>query len=163
VLVKIDQCGGMTSRYQPGGPVVVCYEYIAKIESLAPAEKTADGVSRANAIAGAFVQAVLHEVAHALFDVLKAPVLGREDDAADKLAAFIMLRSRNPALLQLSLHGVGRGSRDVHADPARHAAQDRSRGLVRQGVQRSQVCLQQNAHAARGPGSAEDDPSPWSG
>src|SRR5262247_2154980 len=27
VLVKIDQCGGMTSRYKPGGPVVICYEY----------------------------------------------------------------------------------------------------------------------------------------
>jgi hypothetical protein len=92
VLVKIDQCGGMTSPYKPGGPVVICYEYIAKIESLAPAEKTADGVSRANAIAGAFVEAVLHEVAHALFDVLKVPVFGREDDAADKLAAFIMLQ-----------------------------------------------------------------------
>src|SRR5258708_3059512 len=43
VLVKIDQCGGTRSPYQPGGPVVICYEYIAKIESLAPAEKTADG------------------------------------------------------------------------------------------------------------------------
>jgi len=39
VLVKIDQCGGMTSRYQSGGPVVICYEYIARIESLAPAER----------------------------------------------------------------------------------------------------------------------------
>src|SRR5215467_5744672 len=31
VQVKVDQCGGMTSRYQPGGPVVICYEYVARI------------------------------------------------------------------------------------------------------------------------------------
>ena len=38
------------------------------------------------------MQVVLHEMAHALFDVLKVPVFGREEDAADKLAAFIMLQ-----------------------------------------------------------------------
>ena len=33
---------------------------------------------------------MLNQVAHALFDLLRTPVWGREDDAADRLAAFIM-------------------------------------------------------------------------
>ena len=43
-------------------------------------------------IVGAFVQAVLHEVAVATFDILEIPVWGREADAADKLAGFIMVQ-----------------------------------------------------------------------
>jgi hypothetical protein len=33
----------------------------------------------------------LHEFAHALFDMLQVPVLGREEDAADQVSAYIML------------------------------------------------------------------------
>ena len=43
-------------------------------------------------IVGAFVQQVLHEVAIATFDILEIPVWGRERDAADKLAGFIMMQ-----------------------------------------------------------------------
>ena len=34
----------------------------------------------------------LHETGHAVFDMLKVPVLGREEDAADTFSAYIMLR-----------------------------------------------------------------------
>jgi hypothetical protein len=94
ILVKVDECGSATSTIRPAMPVVpvvVCYEYVQQLERLAPAEKTPQGVSRANAIAGAFVMGALHEMAHAVFSVLKIPVWGREEDAADKLAAYVML------------------------------------------------------------------------
>jgi Putative metallopeptidase len=90
--VKIDECSKLTSPYEPGGGVTICYEYIAEIERLAPKEKTELGVTREVAVAGAFVQFVLHEMAHATFDVLQIPVWGREEDAADKLAGFIMMQ-----------------------------------------------------------------------
>jgi Putative metallopeptidase len=90
--VTIDQCGTTTKPFEPGGGVTICYEYIAEIERLAPKEKTALGVTREVATAGAFVQVVLHEMSHAVFDVLQVPVWGREEDAADKLAGFIMLQ-----------------------------------------------------------------------
>jgi len=92
VLAKIEQCGKLTRPYELGGPVTICYEYVAEISKLAPKERTPRGVSREDAIVGAFVQAVLHEMSHAIFDVLKVPVWGREDDAADKLAGFLMLQ-----------------------------------------------------------------------
>jgi hypothetical protein len=92
VLVKIDQCGRMNAVFQPGGGVTICYEYLAQIDKLAPADKTALGVSREMAIAGAFIQAALFEMSRVVFDVLQIPVWGREADAADKLAGFIMLQ-----------------------------------------------------------------------
>lgn len=92
LLVKTDECGVETVRYEPGEAVVVCYEYVARIVKLAPASATPSGISRENAIVGAFVQAVLHKVSYAVFDLLKIPVWGRVDDAADRLAAFVMLQ-----------------------------------------------------------------------
>jgi hypothetical protein len=86
LTVKLDQCGSATVRFQPGGPVVVCYEYIEEIERIAY------GPLRSDMIAGAFVQELLHEVARGVFDVLNVPIWGRVADAADNLAAFIMLQ-----------------------------------------------------------------------
>ncbi len=96
IETRIEQCGQTSKDYKPGGPVTICYEYIAQLEKLAekiPANaRTARGVSREDAIVGAFVQIVLHEMSHAVFDVFKLPVWGREEDAADKLAGFLMLQ-----------------------------------------------------------------------
>lgn len=38
-----------------------------------------------------------HEAAHLLFDRLGLPVLGREEDAADNLATYVLLRQGSPA------------------------------------------------------------------
>jgi len=92
IEVKTDQCGVTTSAFVPGGGVTICYEYVAEIERLAPTARTRYGVTREVAVTGAFVQVVLHEMARAVFDVLQVPVWGREADAADKLAGFIMLQ-----------------------------------------------------------------------
>jgi putative metallopeptidase DUF4344 len=96
VLIKTDQCGQSERAYQPGGPVTICYEYIAKLAALAtkiPADGTTPrGVSRDDAMVGAIAQAVLHEMSLVVFDQQKIPVWGSEDDAADKLAGFLMLQ-----------------------------------------------------------------------
>jgi putative metallopeptidase DUF4344 len=96
VLVKTEQCDASERPYQPGSPVTICYEYIAKLAALAtkiPADGTTPrGVSRDDAMVGAIAQAVLHEMSLVVFDQQKIPVWGREDDAADKLAGFLMLQ-----------------------------------------------------------------------
>jgi hypothetical protein len=91
LLVKTDQCGATYVPYD-FGPATICYEYLDQIERLAPADVSPSGVTRANAIAGAFVQVALHQVAEALYNILQAPVWGRQEDAADKLAGFIMMQ-----------------------------------------------------------------------
>ena len=57
-----------------------------------PAETTAAGVTPIDAIVGPLVDTGLHEFGHALFDMLQLPVLGREEDAADQVSAYIMLQ-----------------------------------------------------------------------
>ena len=96
VLVQIEQCDKGTPRYTEGGPVTICYQYIHELEKYAekiPEDaRTARGVSREDAVVGAFVQVVLNGMSQAVFDVLEVPVWGREEDAADKLAGFLMLQ-----------------------------------------------------------------------
>ena len=57
-----------------------------------PTETTAAGVTPIDAIVGPLVDTGLHEFGHALFDMLQLPVLGREEDAADQVSAYIMLQ-----------------------------------------------------------------------
>src|SRR5262249_41634178 len=63
-------------------------EVVDKIEKIAA---KADANVRERVLIGAFVQAAFHETAHAVFDILQVPVWGRANDAADRLAAFIMV------------------------------------------------------------------------
>lgn len=96
ILVKSEQCNAESRPYVPGGPVTICYEYVHQLEKLAEkipiSERTARGVGREDAVVGGFVQIVLHEMSYVVFDMLQVPVWGREADAADKLAGFLMLQ-----------------------------------------------------------------------
>jgi len=89
LTVQVDQCGAATRPYKPGGPATICYELVEQIERVAA--KTEPNL-REMVLVGTFVQAVFHEVGAAVLDVLQAPVWGRRDDAADRLAGFIMLQ-----------------------------------------------------------------------
>ncbi len=91
LTVQTGECGATYVPYAYG-PVTICYEYLDQVEKLAPVDVSADGVTRANAIAGAFVQVALHQVAEAVFNILQVPIWGRDEDAADKIAGFIMMQ-----------------------------------------------------------------------
>ena len=103
LLIQLDQCNAERRPYQSGGPVTICYEYIAKVDRTAPREPQPGGLPRETMIVGAFVQAVLHEVAVATFDILEIPVWGREADAADKLAGFIMVQFGKDVALKIMI------------------------------------------------------------
>jgi hypothetical protein len=72
--------------------VTVCYEYIDAVQRNAPAQTTAAGISPQDAVLGPGIEVFLHEIAHALFHLLDLPILGREEDAADQIAAYMMLQ-----------------------------------------------------------------------
>jgi hypothetical protein len=95
----------------------ICYEIVDFLDKMTPTEPV-NGVAPKRVILGALTGIVLHEVGHALFDNLQVPVLGREEDAADQLAAFLALQfDRDVAVTvvtgmayaQLSLKNVGMG------------------------------------------------------
>jgi hypothetical protein len=103
------QCGGQTELpYQPDAPVTICYEYVALIEEAAPAGIGTVGqavVTQDIALVGPFVQFTLRSVARHIIDMLELPVWGNAEDAADSLAAFIMLEV-SPQVAQKTIFGT---------------------------------------------------------
>ncbi|HYV67605.1 MAG TPA: DUF4344 domain-containing metallopeptidase, partial [Myxococcales bacterium] len=93
LLVKFAGCDGTSNAwYEPtDGTVTFCYEYVAEIDQ-GSSGAAAVGIPPEVAWEGAVSFVLLHETGHALFDLLKVPILGREEDAADNVAAFLLLR-----------------------------------------------------------------------
>jgi hypothetical protein len=96
LTVKIDQCGALTKPYRPGEPIVLCYEYLRSAYANAPSEGIVmfgqgRRLTRNQAVVGAIVQLVLHQLAQATFDTMQIPVWGRTSDAADNVSGFLML------------------------------------------------------------------------
>lgn len=91
VVILVHGCDGEVDAFYENATIVICYEYLAYIDSHAPAGGTDGEVRRRDAIIGPTVDLFLHEMGHAVFDLLKIPVFGREEDAADMFSAYIML------------------------------------------------------------------------
>jgi hypothetical protein len=87
------QCNEENAFFSPTDLAIhLCYEFIDRIERRAPKQTTPEGITRQEAIIGPTVGVLLHESGHALSRLLQLPVLGREEDTADQIAAFIMLQ-----------------------------------------------------------------------
>jgi hypothetical protein len=92
LLLKFEGCEGVSNAWYADDAITVCYEYIADILRNAPQETTPAGVTRVDAIVGPTLEVFLHEAGHAVFDYLEVPILGREEDAADQFAAYLLLQ-----------------------------------------------------------------------
>jgi hypothetical protein len=108
LLVKTAECADPPPGrayayvpYQPGQPVIICYNYVKLIEDLAPDASPEPAnykivgqalVNREMALVGPFVQEVLHDVALAVIEILDVPVWGRVEDAADNISALLMMQ-----------------------------------------------------------------------
>ena len=86
VTLALAECGEPNAFYEPADrSVVVCYELVEELDAM-----FAEEADPAQAVDDALVFTVLHEVGHALVDVLELPVTGREEDAVDQLAALVL-------------------------------------------------------------------------
>jgi hypothetical protein len=90
--VRTEGCDGDPNASYEDDVIVICYEYIDEIWKNAPEEVTAAGVRPVDALVGPVFDTAMHEFGHAIFDMLELPVLGREEDAADQVSAYIMLQ-----------------------------------------------------------------------
>jgi hypothetical protein len=89
---RARSCGKIDAWYAPEERrITLCYEFVAALQNdLRRYKKSIESIQ-------GFVELTLfHETAHAFFDLLKLPVLGREEDAADQVAAVIMLQLSKP-------------------------------------------------------------------
>jgi hypothetical protein len=90
--VSVAGCDGEADAFYEEAAITICYEYIDELAKNMPAETTPDGVAPIDTVIGPLFDTVLHEFAHALFDMLELPVLGPEEGAADLVAAYIYLQ-----------------------------------------------------------------------
>ena len=91
--LRTQQCGEVNAFYDPADSSInLCYEFVADIEDRAPRATTPEGITREEVIIGQIVGTLLHEGGHAISNLLRLPVLGREEDTADQIAAFVMLQ-----------------------------------------------------------------------
>jgi hypothetical protein len=106
LTLEVKGCDGQVDAYYGDDTATVCYEYIELIQRHAPKVGTPSGLARTDAMVGAIIDTVLHEVGHAIFDMLDIPVLGREEDAADLFSAYILLQFASDDARRL-IQGVG--------------------------------------------------------
>jgi hypothetical protein len=125
------QCDADNAFYEGSlWAVHMCYELFEGFVSRAPKIPMPDGTTRGEFIAGGIAEVLLHETGHALNDILNLPVLGREEDAADQMAGFIMLQfGKDVARMAiratyhswLSVSGKPKAFWDVHSTPIQRA------------------------------------------
>ena len=110
--IRTTSCGVSNAWYQRVGKVptvTICYEYLQEIWDSMPEEtKAVLGESMKDAICGQLFFAVAHELGHAMFDIFDVPVFGRQEDAADQFATYMMLQFGGEQALQL-INGAAYG------------------------------------------------------
>jgi Putative metallopeptidase len=92
LLLQTRDCDGVSNAWSNEESVTVCYEYLDEIWKNAPEQTTPAGVAPIDALIGPFLDVFLHEAGHAVFAILKVPLFGREEDAADQFSTYILLR-----------------------------------------------------------------------
>jgi hypothetical protein len=83
---------GESNAWYDDDKVTICYEFRDDFWRDSSSTTTPSGVAPIDTFVGPFVDVVLHEVGHAVFDMLRIPVFGREEDAADQFSTYIILR-----------------------------------------------------------------------
>jgi hypothetical protein len=116
IRLRARDCGqSRTVSYDPASRVVLlCYQFVAHSYAEALAHKSADPVEFARDVARF---AIAHEIGHALIDLYKLPVLGREEDAADQFAAFLFLAHRRPVPVLAAAQSFATSDPSAGLDP----------------------------------------------
>jgi hypothetical protein len=91
-ITDADQCQGLPNAwFSPHDRTVsICYQYIDWYRRLAPRDPTPERMRAQDAIVGPFLEVLFHELGHAVFFFYKVPIFGREEDAADQIAAYLL-------------------------------------------------------------------------
>src|SRR5262245_19727315 len=89
--LKLRGCDGEVNAWYDGDELTVCYEYVAEILKNVPTRELPLGISKSDTMIGPLFDVFMHEAGHAVFDMLRVPLMGREEDAADQFSAYMML------------------------------------------------------------------------
>jgi hypothetical protein len=92
LTVTLRGCNGVVNAAYAAGTITYCYELVAEVARRILASDLLPGFRREDAVVGGFVHILLHETGHAIFDLFDIPIFGREEDAADAIAAYVVLQ-----------------------------------------------------------------------
>jgi len=106
VPIVFDSCEVANAFYDPAGKrIVFCYQFIELFAQMFTALPDQSEDELGQAIVGTTLFFLLHEMGHALVNVLELPITGREEDAVDDLAALISLEAEADADLLAAADG----------------------------------------------------------
>lgn len=108
-LIETRECHVVNSWYSPVKKrITLCYEYLSDGDKFIENSYSNQSPEiQATLQTGIFFQVLIHEFAHAAIDIKHIPVLGNEEDAADKIATIILLSTgkNNPSIAKLAIVG----------------------------------------------------------
>lgn len=92
IAISFDTCDMINAYYNPNTTeIVFCYELVELLANIFVRDGAWTDEQRSN-VFGAIQFVMMHEVGHALVDVLDLPITGREEDVADQLAVYSLIR-----------------------------------------------------------------------
>jgi len=103
LTVSVKPCGQINAYWDNIAEITICQEYRDELlrRQQETIEKTAGRVDPKNiaqASSGEMAFVLFHELAHALIDRHQIAFTGREEDAADQFAAYMLMEANNPTL-----------------------------------------------------------------
>lgn len=89
----LGECGEANAKYLPArNLVLLCVEFIPFVlDGVARTFPRASQQQQKELATSGLTFVLMHEVAHALIDIQRLPVLGRDEDAADNIASYLAL------------------------------------------------------------------------
>lgn len=91
ILMKTEGCNGVANAYFEKDTIKVCYEYFEYIMKQSP-KAVRRGLTPRDALIGPVVDVFLHELGHGIVRVLDIPFFAKEEDTADYIATYILLK-----------------------------------------------------------------------
>jgi hypothetical protein len=90
IIIKTEDCG-IANSYFEVDTIKVCYEYLEYIKKMTP-RTVRQGLTPNDQLIGPIADVFLHEFGHAVVRVLDIPFFGKEEDTADYIATYILLK-----------------------------------------------------------------------
>ncbi len=91
IYVAFLECDSPDAFYDPeGSQVTVCYQLIDEFYDLF-SQRSKDKSKLDELVKGAVASTFFHELGHALVDLWKLPITGREEDAVDQLSTLVLI------------------------------------------------------------------------
>lgn len=106
--IVMKECGAINAFYLPQEKaIVMCYEYMADGERFVSQHYRNQTIkTQAMMKTGIFMGVLFHELGHAMVHLHNLPIIGGEEDVADRIATLLLLRftEKNPDQGKLMLH-----------------------------------------------------------